>query len=60
MASREQPIELANELHYIDGSDAARLLKACDELSRVLNGLINSILPVFVVPSRTCVIIATE
>ena len=39
----ETQIELANELHYLNGSDATCLLKACDELSRVLNGLINSI-----------------
>ncbi len=39
----ETQIELANELHYINDLNAARLLKACDELSRVLNGLINSI-----------------
>jgi four helix bundle protein len=39
----ETQLELANELHYINVADAARLLKACDELSRVLNGLINSI-----------------
>jgi len=39
----ETQIELANELHYISGPDAARLLQACNELSRVLNGLINSI-----------------
>jgi four helix bundle protein len=39
----ETQIEFANELHYINAADAA-LLKACDELSRVLNGLINSII----------------
>ena len=39
----ETQIELANGLHYISGPDAARLLQACNELSRVLNGLINSI-----------------
>ncbi|HYN14403.1 MAG TPA: four helix bundle protein [Terriglobales bacterium] len=39
----ETQIELANELHYINQFDTARLLKHCDELSRVLNGLINSI-----------------
>ena len=39
----ETQIELANELRYIDASVAARLLEACNELSRVLNGLINSI-----------------
>jgi four helix bundle protein len=39
----ETQIELAHELHYIDAVNAARLLKACDELSRVLNGLISSI-----------------
>jgi four helix bundle protein len=39
----ETQIELANELHFVTAADTARLLKACDELSRVLNGLINSI-----------------
>ena len=39
----ETQIELANELQYISQSDAVRLLEACNELSRVLNGLINSI-----------------
>ena len=39
----ETQIELANELHYINAADVTPLLKACDELSRVLNGLINSI-----------------
>jgi len=39
----ETQIELANELRYIEAPDAARLLEACNELSRVLNGLINSI-----------------
>ena len=39
----ETQIELASELHYLDASDAAGLLEACNELSRVLNGLINSI-----------------
>lgn len=39
----ETQIELANELHYIGAADTTRLLEACDELSRVLNGLINSI-----------------
>jgi len=39
----ETQIELANELHYINELDTARLLEVCNELSRVLNGLINSI-----------------
>jgi len=39
----ETQIELANELQYISQSDAVQLLEACNELSRVLNGLINSI-----------------
>ncbi len=39
----ETQIELANELHYISEFDTTRLLKRCNELSRVLNGLINSI-----------------
>ena len=39
----ETQIELAHELHYMNESGAAHLLGACNELSRVLNGLINSI-----------------
>jgi len=39
----ETQIELANELQYLSQSDSARLLEACNELSRVLNGLINSL-----------------
>ena len=39
----ETQIELANELHYINELDTARLLEVCNELSRALNGLINSI-----------------
>jgi len=39
----ETQIELASDLHYLNNSEAARLLEACNELSRVLNGLINSI-----------------
>ncbi len=39
----ETQIELANELHYISEFDKTRLLERCNELSRVLNGLINSI-----------------
>jgi len=39
----ETQIELAHELNYINKSDSARLLQAGNELSRVLNGLINSI-----------------
>jgi len=39
----ETQIELANELHFVNAVDTACLLKACDEPSRVLNGLINSI-----------------
>lgn len=38
----ETQIELAGELNYISAQDLARLLEACNELSRVLNGLINS------------------
>lgn len=30
-------------LHYVNEIDAVSLLKACDELSRILNGLINSV-----------------
>ncbi len=39
----ETQIELAGELHYMNASNTAHLLQACDELSRVLNGLISSI-----------------
>ncbi len=39
----ETQIELAGELHYMNASDTTRLLQVCDELSRVLNGLISSI-----------------
>jgi four helix bundle protein len=35
-------IELANDMEYFADSEAPRLLKACDELGRILNGLINS------------------
>jgi four helix bundle protein len=39
----ETQIDLASDFHYISSADAERLLGACDELSRILNGLINSI-----------------
>jgi len=39
----ETQIELANELQYLSQSASVRLLEACNELSRVLNGLINSL-----------------
>ena len=38
----EPQIELANDLEYFEGVEVPPLLKACDELGRVLNGLINS------------------
>jgi four helix bundle protein len=39
----ETQIELAKGLRYISEPDAVRLEESCDELSRILNGLINSI-----------------
>ena len=39
----ETQIELANDLKYFPDGEVPPLLKACDELGRVLNGLINSI-----------------
>ena len=38
----ETQIELANDMAYFADGDMPRLLKACDELGRILNGLINS------------------
>ncbi len=38
----ETQIELANDLEYLEDVEVPQLLKACDELGRVLNGLINS------------------
>ena len=38
----ETQIELANDMEYLAAGETPRLLKACDELGRVLNGLINS------------------
>ena len=38
----ETQIELGNDMAYFANGDAPRLLKACNELGRVLNGLINS------------------
>ena len=41
----ETQIELANDLEYFDDGEVPPLLEACDELGRVLNGLINSTRP---------------
>ena len=38
----ETQIEPGNDMAYFADGDVPRLLKACDELGRVLNGLINS------------------
>ncbi len=38
----ETQVELANDMAYFVDGDVPRLLKACDELGRILNGLINS------------------
>jgi len=38
----ETQIELPNDMTYFADGDSQRLLKACDEVGRVLNGLINS------------------
>jgi len=38
----ETQIELANDLEYFVDVEVPQILKACDELGRVLNGLINS------------------
>ena len=39
----ETQIEIANDLCYFQNTEAPRLLKECDELARILNGLINSV-----------------
>ena len=38
----ETQIELAGDLEYFEDAEVTPLLKACDELGRILNGLINS------------------
>jgi len=38
----ETQIELSKDMEYLSDGDVPRLLKACDELGRILNGLINS------------------
>ena len=38
----ETQIELANDMAYFADGDLQRLLKSCNEVGRVLNGLINS------------------
>ena len=38
----ETQVVLANDLEYFEDGEVQQLLDACDELGRVLNGLINS------------------
>ncbi len=38
----ESQVEIAKDLHYLDQVAANKLFSSCDELARILNGLINS------------------
>jgi four helix bundle protein len=39
----ETQIQIASNLSYVENVDAARLLAQCDEVGRVLNGLLRSL-----------------